>query len=278
MWTYMKKNRADILVYKQGLVDSREKAKRLIMSGNIYVDQVKVLKAGEMYSSDTVFTLRGEKPKYVSRGGFKLEKAVEAFDLSLEDKICADFGASTGGFTDCMIQNGAKKVYAIDVGYGQIDWSIRSNPKVITIERTNIRYLDESLIKEKLDFISIDVSFISLTLILPKAFSIISEDGVIVALIKPQFEAGKEQVGKNGIVRSLETRISTLEKIYDFVLDNSFVPIDLTFSPITGAEGNQEFLIKISKNGQEFNRESIKTIVKEGDLLLRWLNVKRIKY
>lgn len=266
----MKKNRADVLVYKQGLVDSREKAKRLIMSGNIYVDEVKVLKAGEMYEDGTIFTLKGEKPKYVSRGGFKLEKAVETFKLDLEDKVCADFGASTGGFTDCMLQNGAKKVYAIDVGYGQIDWSIRSNPKVVTIERTNIRYLDESLIQEKLDFISIDVSFISLTLILPKAFSLIADNGTIVALIKPQFEAGKDEVGKKGIVRSLETRIKTIEKIYDFILENSFTPLDITFSPITGAEGNQEFLIKISKNGLVYNREQIKNIVEDGNSLLRW--------
>lgn len=274
----MKKNRADVLVYKQGLVDSREKAKRLIMSGNIYVNEVKVLKAGEMYEEGTIFTLKGEKPRYVSRGGFKLEKAIKAFELNLDGMVCADFGASTGGFTDCMLQNGAKKVYAIDVGYGQINWSIRSNPKVITIERTNIRYLDESLIQEKLNFISIDVSFISLTLILPKAFSLIADDGIIIALIKPQFEAGREEVGKNGIVRSLETREKTIEKIYDFVLDNSFTPLDLTFSPITGAEGNQEFLIKISKDGQVFNRESIKNIVEEGNSSLRWLDAKRVKY
>lgn len=264
----MKKSRADVLVHKQGIVDSREKAKRLIMSGNIYVDQVKVLKPGEMYSEDTIFTLRGEKPKYVSRGGFKLEKAIEAFDIDLENKICADFGASTGGFTDCMLQENAQKVYAIDVGYGQLDWSIRSNPKVVTIERTNIRYLDESLIKEKLDFISIDVSFISLTLILPKAFATIKDDGIITALIKPQFEAGKDEVGKNGIVRDLGTRKKTIEKIYDFVLENSFVPLDLTFSPITGSEGNQEFLIKISKTGEAFNRELIEEVVNQGNSYL----------
>lgn len=265
----MKKNRADVLVYKQGIVDSREKAKRLIMSGNIYVDQVKVLKAGEMFAEDTVFVLRGEKPKFVSRGGFKLEKAIEAFNIDLSDKVCADFGASTGGFTDCMLQENAKKVYAIDVGYGQLDWSIRSNPKVVTIERTNLRYLDESLIEEKLDFISIDVSFISLTLILPKAFNLINNNGIIVALIKPQFEAGKDEVGKNGIVRNLDTRIETIEKIYDFILANNFIALDLTYSPITGSQGNQEFLIKISKTGQNFSKDLIKEVVEEGNSKLR---------
>lgn len=257
------KNRADVLVFNQGITDSREKAKRLIMSGKIFVNEVKVLKAGEMFPEETIFTLRGEKLKYVSRGGLKLEKAIEYFNLNLKNCICGDFGASTGGFTDCMLQNGAKKVYAIDVGYGQLDWSIRSNPDVVTIERTNLRYLDESLIKEKLELISIDVSFISLTLILPKAFNLLSEDGFIIALIKPQFEASKGEVGKNGIIRSLETREKTIEKIYDFVLENNFVATDLTYSPITGAEGNQEYLIKIQRSGKIFERSLIEQIVKE---------------
>ena len=263
------KNRADVLVYNQGLTDSREKAKRLIMAGVIYVDQVKVLKPGEMFSQDTFFTLKGSPMKYVSRGGYKLEKAISSFDLSLKDKICGDFGASTGGFTDCMLQYDAKKVYAIDVGYGQLDWSIRTNNKVVSIERTNLRYLDNDLIEEKLDFISIDVSFISLTLILPKAFELLSSNGMIVVLIKPQFEASKEEVGKKGVVKSLETRTKTIEKIYDFVIKNDYKVNGLTYSPIKGAEGNQEFLMLIGKKDTIIEKDMIKQIVEEGNNLAR---------
>lgn len=265
----MNKKRADVLVHNQKLTDSREKAKRLIMAGKIYVNEQKVFKPGEMFNEDTLFILKGKNLKYVSRGGYKLEKAIEYFNLSLKDKICGDFGASTGGFTDCMLQNGAKKVYAIDVGYGQIDWSIRSNDKVITIERTNLRYLDNSLINENLDFISIDVSFISLTLILPKAFELLDKDGQIVVLIKPQFEASKEDVGKKGIVRSDIVRINTIKKVYDFVNDNEYVPLNLTYSPITGTEGNKEYLMLISKYGVRFDRNIIDKIVEEGNDLLR---------
>lgn len=258
----MAKERADVLVFSQGITESREKAKRLIMAGKIYVEEERVLKPGTMYDIDTVFILRGEPEKYVSRGGYKLEKAIEEFDINLEGKYCGDFGASTGGFTDCMLQNGAKKVYAIDVGYGQLDWSIRSNDKVVVIERTNLRYLDENLIKEELDFISIDVSFISLTLILPKAFNLIKDEGKIVALIKPQFEATREDVGKNGIVKDLAVRKATIEKIYNFVKENGFKITNFTFSPITGATGNVEFLAEIEKVGKEINIEEIDEVVK----------------
>lgn len=257
----MAKERADVLVYSQGITESREKAKRLIMAGKIYVEEERVLKPGTMYDKNTVFTLRGEPEKYVSRGGYKLEKAIEEFKIDLKDKFCGDFGASTGGFTDCMLQNGAKKVYSIDVGYGQLDWSIRNNDKVIVIERTNLRYLDESLIKEELDFISIDVSFISLTLILPKAFNVIKEDGKIVTLIKPQFEATRKEVGKNGIVKDLEVRRDVINKIYNFVRENGFKMTNLTFSPITGAAGNVEFLAEIEKTGKEINIEKIDEVV-----------------
>lgn len=271
----MNKKRADILVYEQGLTNSREQAKRMIMAGKIYVNEVKVYKPGEFFEDNTIFTLKGENQRYVSRGGYKLEKALKSFDISLENKICGDFGASTGGFTDCMLQNNASKVYAIDVGYGQIDWSIRSNNKVVTIERTNIRYLDNELIKEKLDFISIDVSFISLTLILPKAFELLDDEGQIVALIKPQFEASREEVGKKGIVKMESVRKKTIEKIYDFVVENNYVPRGLTYSPITGAEGNQEFLILISKNGNNFDKAKIVDIVNEGKNSLGWSYVNR---
>lgn len=262
------KKRADVLVHESGIADSREKAKRLIMEGKIYVDQNRVFKPGEQFDSNVVFTLKGENLKYVSRGGYKLEKAIDDFKLDLDNKICADFGASTGGFTDCMIQNGAKKVYSIDVGYGQLDWKIRSDDRVIAIERTNLRYLDNDLIKDDIDFISIDVSFISLTLILPKAFEIIEDSGEIVALIKPQFEASREEVGKNGIIRSDNIRIKTVEKVYDFIINNDYIPLDLTYSPITGTQGNIEFLIHIKKYGQCFDRDKIKEIINNATLNL----------
>lgn len=263
------KKRADLLLYNQGLTNSREKAKRLIMAGKVYIEEKKVYKPGEMYSEDTVFTVKDYEQKYVSRGGYKLEKAIDTFNIDLNNLICADFGASTGGFTDCMIQNGAEKVYAIDVGYGQLDWSIRSNEKVVVIERTNLRYLDNDLIKEELDFISIDVSFISLTLILPKAFELLKDSGEIIALIKPQFEASKEEVGKKGVVKSIETRIKTINKIYDFVIDSGYNISGLTFSPITGAEGNQEYLISIKNYGDSIEKEEISKIVLEGNNQLR---------
>ncbi len=265
----MKKYRADVLVFNQKITDSREKAKRLIMAGKIYVGEVKVSKPGDMYDEDAIFTLKGEGEKYVSRGGYKLEKAINEFGIDLKDKICGDFGASTGGFTDCMLQNGASKVYAIDVGYGQLDWKIRSDPKVITIERTNIRYLENELIEEPLDFISIDVSFISLTLILPKAFELINSNGKIVALIKPQFEAQKSDVGKKGIVRDEKVKIQAINKIVDFVVNSGYNVQNMTYSPITGAGGNIEFLIIISKTGNTIDSSLIEEIVKSSEILAR---------
>ncbi|NLW42337.1 MAG: TlyA family RNA methyltransferase [Tissierellia bacterium] len=265
----MKKNRADILVFNQNIANSREKAKRLIMAGKMYVGEQKVLKPGDMFEEGTIFTLRGEEEKFVSRGGYKLEKALEEFDINLKGKICGDFGASTGGFTDCMLQNGASKVYAIDVGYGQLDWKIRSNPNVVTIERTNIRHLDNKLIDEKLDFISIDVSFISLTLILPKAFEILDDNGSIVGLIKPQFEASKSEVGKKGIVRDDKVKINAINKIFEFVVSANYTIKNLTFSPITGAGGNIEFLIEISKNGASIQKEMVEEVVRSSNHLVR---------
>lgn len=265
----MEKNRADILVFNQNIANSREKAKRLIMAGKIYVGEEKVYKPGDMFPIDTIFILRGENDRFVSRGGYKLEKALEEFDIDLNDKICGDFGASTGGFTDCMLQNGAKKVYAIDVGYGQLDWKIRSNPNVVTIERTNIRYLDKNLIKDKLDFISIDVSFISLTLILPKAFELLKDNGSIIGLIKPQFEAERSDIGKKGIVRDESVKIRAINKIFDFVTECKYAVKNITFSPIAGAGGNIEFLIEITKNGESIEKEIVEEVVKLSNFLAR---------
>ncbi|MDO5724682.1 MAG: TlyA family RNA methyltransferase [Tissierellia bacterium] len=244
----MAKKRADILLYKSGQAKSREYAKRLIMEGVVYVDTIRVMKPGDFYEEDTVFNLKNSNLKYVSRGGLKLEKALSAFNIVLKDKICADFGASTGGFTDCMLQNGAKKVYSIDVGYGQIDYKLREDDRVILMERTNIRYLNSDEIKEKLDFISIDVSFISLELILPKAFENLNNNGSIVCLIKPQFEAGREKVGKKGIVKSKDVHFEVVEKIYNFVEDYDYKMTAIEKSPITGAKGNVEFLALIEKS------------------------------
>lgn len=265
----MKKERADVLAFKQGLFTSREKAKSAIMAGLLYVDEVKVLKPGDMFDVETVFLSRGLEQPYVSRGGLKLEKAIEYFKIDLENSTCGDFGASTGGFTDCMLQNGAKKVYAIDVGYGQLDWKIRSDPKVVVIERTNIRTMTDDLIDEELDFISIDVSFISLTLILPKAIANLNNTGEIVALIKPQFEAGREQVGKKGIVKSREVHVEVIEKIRDFLEDNNMKMANLTYSPITGTTGNIEYLAHIKREDSIETLYDITTIVNEAFNQLR---------
>lgn len=243
----MQKKRADVLLYEKGLVDSREKAKRFIMEGVVYVGEIKVEKPGELYSDETEFTIKSNPLKYVSRGGLKLEKAIDYFKLDLADKICMDIGASTGGFTDCMLQNGAKKVYAVDVGYGQLDWKIRNDSRVVVLERTNIRKLDTEIIKDKIDFISIDVSFISLELVLPVAEKLLSEDGVIVALIKPQFEAGKGKVGKKGIIKDKSIHIDTINKVIDFSKTIGLYTRGLTYSPIKGTTGNIEFLIMLNR-------------------------------
>lgn len=243
----MQKKRADVLLYEKDLADSREKAKRLIMEGVVYVGEVKVEKPGELYSDETMFIVKSNPLKYVSRGGLKLEKAIENFKLDLVDKICMDIGASTGGFTDCMLQSGAKKVYAVDVGYGQLDWKIRNDNRVVVLERTNIRKLDTDAIKDKIDFISIDVSFISLELVLPVAEKLLSDDGTIIALIKPQFEAGKGKVGKKGIVKDREIHLETINKVIDFSKTIGLYAKNLTYSPIKGTTGNIEFLIMLSK-------------------------------
>ncbi len=242
------KERLDVLVVKQGLAESREKAKAMIMSGDIFINGQREDKAGSMFLEDVVVELRGKPMKYVSRGGLKLEKALLEFDLSLENKICMDIGASTGGFTDCMLQNGAIKVYAVDVGYGQFAWKLRQDERVVCMEKTNIRYVTIDQIGEPLDFASVDVSFISLTKVLPAANLLMNEGGELICLIKPQFEAGRDKVGKKGVVREPETHLEVIQKIIDFSIENGFSVRNLSFSPIKGPEGNIEYLIHLKKD------------------------------
>ncbi len=242
------KKRLDCLVHELGYADSREKAKAMIMAGIVYVDNQKSDKAGTMVPVDAKLEVRGAVLKYVSRGGLKLEKAMQEFPITLTDKVCMDIGASTGGFTDCMLQNGAKKVYSVDVGYGQLDWKLRTDERVVNLERTNIRHITEEQVPELLDFASVDVSFISLCLVLPVAHRFLQPNGQMVCLIKPQFEAGKGKVGKKGVVREPEIHEEVIEKICTFVLENGFSILGLTFSPVKGPEGNIEYLIHIEKS------------------------------
>lgn len=251
------KERLDVLVVRQGLAESREKAKAMIMSGDIFVNNQREDKAGSMFPDDVVVELKGKPMKYVSRGGLKLEKALLEFDLSLENKICMDIGASTGGFTDCMLQNGAKKVYSVDVGYGQFAWKLRQDERVVCMEKTNIRYVTMEQIGEPLDFASVDVSFISLTKVLPAAYLLMNEGGEMICLIKPQFEAGREKVGKKGVVRDPQTHKEVIQKIIDFSLENGFSVCNLSFSPIKGPEGNIEYLVHLKKEAQTTINEGV---------------------
>lgn len=250
------KKRLDIALTEQGLVQSREKAKALIMAGQVYVNNQKADKAGDEIAETDKIEIRGDKLKYVSRGGLKLEKAMKVFDLSLQNAICCDFGASTGGFTDCMLQNGASKVYAVDVGYGQLAWALRTDPRVINMERTNIRYITEENIPPEIDFISVDVSFISLKLILPVVFKLLKKTGKCVCLVKPQFEAGRDKVGKKGVVKELSTHLEVVNKIVDFAKEINFKICDLDFSPIKGPEGNIEYLLYLKKQGEDLVDEN----------------------
>ena len=243
----MAKVRLDVALVEGGFAESREKAKRLIMAGIVYVNNQKSDKAGNTVKPDDVIEVRGQALKYVSRGGLKLEKAMEVFPIDLSGFICADIGASTGGFTDCMLQNGASKVYAIDVGYGQLDWKLRTDERVVNLERTNFRYVTREQIPEELDFASVDVSFISLSLILPVMRTLLKNGGSAVCLIKPQFEAGKENVGKKGVVREKSVHIAVIEKIIGLLEENKFSLLGLDFSPVKGPEGNIEYLCYIRK-------------------------------
>lgn len=258
-----KKERLDIILVDKGLVESREKAKAMIMAGKVFVDGQKVDKAGEKVSTEANIECKGAKLPYVSRGGLKLEKAMKAFDIVLQDKVCTDIGASTGGFTDCMLQNGARKVFAIDVGYGQFAWKLRTDERVVCMERTNIRYVTLEEIGEPLDFASIDVSFISLKKIMPATISLLKDTGEVVALIKPQFEAGREKVGKKGVVRDIEVHKEVIYGIIDNLEKNDLNVLGLGFSPIKGPEGNREYLVYFTKNKDKessFKREDVETI------------------
>lgn len=244
----IEKKRLDILVYEAGYAQSRERAKAIIMAGLVYIDNQKADKPGVSYPVNAKLEVRGGTQKYVSRGGFKLEKAMQSFPIDLKDKITMDIGASTGGFTDCMLQNGAKKVYSVDVGYGQLDWKLRNDERVVNLERTNVRYITNEQVPDEIDFFSVDVSFISLKLVLPAARKLMADNATAVCLIKPQFEAGRENVGKKGVVRDPKVHCNVVEGIVDFCINNGFDVLGLDYSPIKGPEGNIEYLIYLRKS------------------------------
>lgn len=242
------KERLDVLLVKRGLAPSREKAKTMIMEGNVFVENQREDKAGATFDTEAEITVKGNMLKYVSRGGLKLEKAMTHFGITLEGKVCMDIGASTGGFTDCMLQNGAVKVYSVDVGYGQFAWKLRQDPRVVCMEKTNIRYVTPADIDDVLDFASVDVSFISLTKVLIPARELLRDGGEMVCLIKPQFEAGREKVGKKGVVRDKAVHEEVVERIIEFASQNGFFVKNLEYSPIKGPEGNIEYLVYIRKD------------------------------
>ncbi|EGY76428.1 TlyA family RNA methyltransferase [Peptoniphilus indolicus] len=258
----MAKVRADILLYETGGAESREKAKRLIMSGEVFIKTQRVEKPGQLVDEDSEIYVKSKGIKYVSRGGFKLEKAIELYDIDLKDSICADIGASTGGFTHCMLLNGAKKVYAIDVGTNQLDYKLRVDERVVSMEKTNFRTFDVNSI-EKVDFVSIDVSFISLDLILPNVYKVLKDVGEVVALIKPQFEAGKDKVGKKGIVKDIKVHKEVIEKVIEITKTLNFRIKGITASPIRGTTGNKEFLIYLEKSSEQSISFSVDDVVKE---------------
>lgn len=268
-----KKERLDVLLVKRGFFPSRERAQRSIMAGVVYVDGQRSDKAGTRIEESAEIEVREEVCPYVSRGGFKLEKSMEVFPINLDGKVCADIGASTGGFTDCMLQNGARKVYAIDVGYGQLAWKLRTDERVVNIEKCNVRYLDPALIEEPIDFISVDVSFISLKLIFPVAKKILRSGGQLVCLVKPQFEAGKEQMkGTGGIMKDPVVHREVIRKVAHYAEENGFEPKGLTYSPVKGTKGNIEYLLYIeykmnSENSfgipdnSRYNEDNVESIV-----------------
>ena len=246
-----KKQRLDVLLVEKGLAPSREKAKAIIMAGIVYVDVNKEDKAGTTFPVNAVIEIKGKTLPYVSRGGLKLEKAMQKFPITLSGKVCMDVGSSTGGFTDCMLQNGATKVYAIDVGHGQLAWKLRNDERVVCMEKTNIRYVVPEDIDELAAFSSIDVSFISLTKVLLPVKNLLTEDGQVVCLIKPQFEAGREKVGKKGVVRDRDVHEEVIRMVMDYASSIDFYPLALDFSPVKGPEGNIEYLLFLSKNKQD---------------------------
>lgn len=252
-----KKERLDVLLVKRNLAESREKAKAYIMAGNVFVDGVREDKAGAVFYPSALIEMHGLAMKYVSRGGYKLEKAVEQFGVVLQDKVCMDVGSSTGGFTDCMLQNGAVKVYAVDVGTNQLAWKLRQDERVVSMEKTNIRYLTPDLLGDLVDFVSIDVAFISLTKVLEPVLALMKEQAEIVCLIKPQFEAGREKVGKKGVVRERETHLEVIYEVADYAASLGFMLLHLDFSPIKGPEGNIEYLLHMRKDVERLMNEAI---------------------
>lgn len=259
------KERLDVLMVKKNLAPSREKAKALIMSGDVFVEGIREDKAGSLFNEEVNIEVKGNTLRYVSRGGLKLEKAINEFGLTLNDYVCMDIGASTGGFTDCMLQNGAKKVFSVDVGYGQFAWKLRQDERVVCMEKTNIRYVTKEDIGEELDFASVDVSFISLSKVLPAAVELLKDGGTMVCLIKPQFEAGKEKVGKKGVVRERSTHLEVINDVINNAVSLGFSILNLSYSPIKGPEGNIEYLVYIRKDGlgiidEKIDPEAIVTI------------------
>ena len=246
------KKRLDVLLVERRLADSREKAKAIIMTGNVFVNGQREDKAGTTFDEEKAqIEIKGHTMKYVSRGGYKLEKAIDVFGVDVKDKVCMDIGSSTGGFTDCMLQNGAVKVFAVDVGRGQLDWKLRQDERVVSMEKTNIRYVTPEDIGEPIGFASVDVSFISLGLVLPAARNLLTEDGRMVCLIKPQFEAGREKVGKKGVVRDKAVHIEVIDKVMTIADGLHFKVLGLDYSPIKGPEGNIEYLIYIEKQPED---------------------------
>ncbi len=244
------KERLDVLLVKRNLATSREKAKAVIMAGDVYVDGNREDKAGTTFDEKVNIEVKSSKLKYVSRGGLKLEKAMDVWGVDVKDKVCMDIGSSTGGFTDCMLMNGARKVYAVDVGTNQLAWKLRQDERVVVMEKTNIRYLTPDKVDDKIEFASVDVSFISLTKIMSAVYELLADNARMVCLIKPQFEAGREKVGKKGVVREESTHVEVVTMIRDYMLDSGFKVLGLDYSPIKGPEGNIEYLIYIQKDPQ----------------------------
>jgi len=264
-----KKTRLDVLLVERGLMESRQKAQTTIMSGLVFVKGQRVDKPGTAVDNEAEIEIRGNILKYVSRGGLKLEKAMATFPVALEGAVCADIGASTGGFTDCMLQNGASKVYAVDVGYGQLAWKLREDPRVVCMERTNARYLTHEQVPDELDFASVDVSFISLKLILPALCGLLKDGGHVACLVKPQFEAGKEKVGKKGVVRDPAVHLEVLENFLDHAKESGFTVLGITYSPIRGPEGNIEYLGYLEKAEWQEKEFDLKALVDESHQTLK---------
>ena len=263
------KKRLDVLLTERGLQESRQRAQAVIMSGEVFVNGQRVDKPGTAVAEDAQIEIRGGSLAYVSRGGLKLEKAMATFPIDLHGAVCADIGASTGGFTDCMLQNGAEKVYAVDVGYGQLAWKLRSDPRVVCLERTNARYLTHEQVPDELDFASVDVSFISLKLILPPLNGLLKDGGHAACLVKPQFEAGREKVGKKGVVRDPDVHLEVLEHFLDHAKESSFTVLGLTYSPIRGPEGNIEYLGYLEKGPWQERTFDLKALVEESHQTLK---------